>query len=439
VSLTLPSIVRIADANYIMVVTLLSILANHAIAIPLCPSFPDLELRYVLNHSQSLLLLASDRYQEKASGVLKEGLDREPIYRKVDKRTESSGAAEPVALESSPEDGGGMMLYTSGTTSRPVYCKWQWALLFKANTAQKGVLLPQKVLTAQCQSLLKAWNYSSSDYLLHVLPLHHIHGTVNAILAPLFAGSAIEFMFPFNTQNLWERLAKPITPEGQGRMEKITFFTAVPTMYSRLISAHPLLSPALQEASTLAMSPANLRLNISGSAALPTPIKSAWTKLSAGNVLLERYGMTEVGMALSCGLDFQDRVDGSVGWPLPSVQIRLVDTDTKEVIPIGQELDAAGKERHGEIQLRGPTIFEEYWGSPELTAKEFVEDSDGRGNWFKTGDVAIRRNIGGAGGGKQCWTKGPLYFIQGRMSADIIKSGGEKISALEVEREMLTL
>ncbi|KAB8302746.1 hypothetical protein EYC80_006097 [Monilinia laxa] len=111
--------------------------------------------------------------------------------------------------------------------------------------------------------------------------------------------------------------------------------------------------------------------------------------------------MTEVGMALSCGLSPTDRVDGSVGWPLPTVQVRLVDTETHEVILPGAELDAAGKERDGEIQLRGPTIFKEYWRNPEATQKEHVDDPDGGGRWFKTGDVAV--------------------------------------SALEVEREMLSL
>ena len=149
--------------------------------------------------------------------------------------------------------------------------------------------------------------------------------------------------------------------------------------------------------------------------------------------------MTEVGMALSCGLDFADRVDASVGWPLPSVQARLADLDTGEIIQPGEELTADGHERSGEVQLRGPTIFQEYWRNPEATASEFVDDQTGGGKWFKTGDVAIRRPVSGAGNSSQPWAKGPMYFIQGRKSADIIKSGGEKVSALEVERELLSL
>ncbi|KAJ4421902.1 hypothetical protein N0V82_003502, partial [Gnomoniopsis sp. IMI 355080] len=189
----------------------------------------------------------------------------------------------------------------------------------------------------------------------------------------------------------------------------------------------------------------HLRLSISGSAALPTPVKRAWADLSHGNVLLERFGMTEVGMALSCGLAFADRVDGSVGWPLPTVEARLVDTDTHEVIAPGEEIDpATGRERAGEIQLRGPTVFRAYWRNPEATAKEFVDGEDGKGKWFKTGDVAVRKTVPSAGKNaavqeSQDWTGGDMYFILGRKSADIIKSGGEKVSALEVERELLSL
>lgn len=303
-------------------------------------------------------------------------------------------------------------------------------------------MLPESVLTAQAKSLIEAWSYSPEDHLLHVLPLHHIHGTVNALITPLLAGSTIEFLFPFNANAVWERFAAPfLSPEsGQEHVkEKITFFTVVPTIYNRLLASHSSLSSSVQEASKKAISPEFMRLNISGSAALPTPTKDAWTTLSSGNVLLERYGMTEVGMALSCGLGYNDRVDGCVGWPLPSVQARLVDTENHEVIPVGEEIGKDGKEREGEIQLRGPTIFKEYWRNEKATSEEFVDGDDKRGRWFKTGDVATRRHIDGAGKGEQRWARGPMYFIKGRKSVDIIKTGGEKVSALEIERELLSL
>lgn len=402
--------------------TLLSILASHAVAVPLSPTFPAHELRYIIDQSESFMLLSSNKFQEKADEVLKEGIESNPINYRQEKIVMGK-TDDHVTLEDAKSEEGGIMLYTSGTTNRP-----------------KGVLLSQDILTAQSMSLLEAWNYSDQDVLLHVLPLHHIHGTINALLTPLLAGSTIEFQFPFNATAAWERLAAPFLPNADPIKRPITFLTVVPTIYTRLLSSHTSLSPELKQAGRAALAPSNMRLNISGSAALPTPVKSAWTELSGGNVLLERYGMTEVGMALSCGLSFEDRVDGSVGWPLPSVQARLVDTETGQVIKEGEEMDATtGRERHGEIQLRGPTVFREYWKNAEATAKEFVKDDDGQGSWFKTGDVAVRRKVQGAGKGKQDWAKGPLYFIQGRKSADIIKTGGEKVSALEVEREMLSL
>ena len=305
---------------------------------------------------------------------------------------------------------------------------------------QKGVLLNTRSLTAQAESLNKAWRYASRDHLLHVLPLHHIHGTVNALLAPLFAGSTVEFMFPFDADAVWSRFAAPFLQHDPNRVEKpVTFFTVVPTIYNRLLASHPNLSPELQEATKEAITTKNLRLSISGSAALPTPTKQAWTDLSGGNVLLERYGMTEVGMALSCGLAIQDRVDGSVGWPLPGVEARLAEIETGKIIPLGEEIAEDGREREGEIQLRGPTIFEEYWRNEKATVEEFVFAEDGKGKWFKTGDVATRRIFDGSGQSDQEWAKGPMYFIRGRKSTDIIKTGGEKVSALEIERELLSL
>jgi acyl-CoA synthetase (AMP-forming)/AMP-acid ligase II len=123
--------------------------------------------------------------------------------------------------------------------------------------------------------------------------------------------------------------------------------------------------------------------------------------------------MTEIGMGISCGLDPNKRPDGSVGWPLPGVEVRLVDQES------GRVIDSADED--GMIEIKGQNVFFEYWKQPAETAKAFTRDG-----WFKTGDIA-RRDRNGA------------YFIQGRESVDVIKSGGYKISALEVERTMLTL
>lgn len=401
------------DQRLIHAVTFLAILASHAIAVPLAPSFPPSELRYVLDHSQSCALLSSAKFAKLASEVLKEDLESKPKSVQLEKIQQGSQDTSSIEWTEDITTGeSGLMLYTSGTTARP-----------------KGVLLHQSVLAAQALSLLEAWKYSPKDRLLHVLPLHHIHGTVNALVTPLMAGSTIEFLFPFTTDGVWNRLAAPFLPDAKLSQPRITFLTAVPTVWSRLIQSHPQLLEETQKATKTAINRQNLRLNISGSAALPTPTKQAWTDLSSGNVLLERYGMTEVGMALSCGLDDNDRIDGAVGWPLPSVEARLVDPDTHETISDNQE------DKSGEIQLRGPTIFRGYWQNPEATAKEFTTDG-----WFKTGDMAVRKTHSNTGTGSSgSWAQGPAYHILGRQSADIIKTGGEKVSALEIERQLLSL
>ncbi|POS85167.1 hypothetical protein EPUL_002133, partial [Erysiphe pulchra] len=401
-------------------VSLLSIIGAHSLALPLCSTFPVSELQYILNQSQTKILLASSKFQTKAKQALDACDQSRPRLIEIEKKM-GDPTYQKISLDDSLGPEAGLILYTSGTTNRP-----------------KGVLLPQSVMAAQSKSLITAWKQSSNDHLLHVLPLHHIHGVVNGILAPLFAGSRIEFLFPFNATAVWERMAAPFLSHPK-ISEKITYITAVPTIYSRLLATYQQLSPEVQIAAKQGISPLNLRLNISGSAALPTSIKRAWKELSNGNILLERYGMTEIGMALSCGLANQDRVDGSVGWPLPDVQVRLVDTETNKVIHPGEEFDELGRERDGEIQIRGPNVFKEYFQNVAATVSEHVESDDGLGRWFKTGDIAVRRTVEGAGHSDQEWARGPMYFIRGRKSCDIIKSGGEKVSALEVERELLLL
>ncbi|KAJ6018248.1 AMP-dependent synthetase/ligase [Penicillium sp. IBT 35674x] len=411
----------LAENSYDYVVTLLAIFASDAIALPLSPSFPVGELQYIMDNSQAKVLLATEKYADKASQILKAGLELEPLF-DVRRKINIGSGAESVHLDSREQTSSGMMLYTSGTTNRP-----------------KGVLIPESAIAAQASSLIQAWHYSPQDRLLHLLPLHHIHGVVNATITPIISGSSIEFMYPFNPEQVWRRLAAPFLPSEETK-SKITFLTAVPTIYNRLMSSFQSLPPDIQSAAQKGVHPDHLRLNISGSAALPTPTKEKWSSLSGGNVLLERFGMTEVGMAISCGLDPADRVDGSVGWPLPGVEARLVDTETDQVIPVGQETDANGRALEGEIQLRGETIFREYWGNEKATAESFVKADDNGKPWFRTGDVATRRVVDGVGKGSSGeWAQGPMYFISGRKSVDIIKTGGEKVSALEVERELLSL
>jgi acyl-CoA synthetase (AMP-forming)/AMP-acid ligase II len=278
------------------------------------------------------------------------------------------------------------MIYTSGTTSKP-----------------KGCVTTHKNITFQARCLVEAWKYSPSDHLIHVLPLHHVHGIINGLTASFLSGATVEMYPRFDPQVIWNRW------QDQGSS---TMFMAVPTIYSRLIDYFEVNIRGTDKEAAARSGANALRLVVSGSAALPTPIKTKFAAIT-GQTLLERYGMTEIGMALSCALDVDKRIDGSVGWPLPGVQVRLVDKDTGAIIKSANE--------DGMIEIKGDNVFLEYWRQPDATAREFTADG-----WFKTGDVARRDDTG-------------AYFIQGRASVDLIKSGGYKISALEVERKMLGL
>ena len=183
-----------------------------------------------------------------------------------------------------------------------------------------------------------------------------------------------------------------------------TVFMAVPTIYVKLIQA--LESKSEEERETIIHEFSKLRLMISGSAALPASVHEKWTELT-GQKLLERYGMTEIGMALSNPFHGERR-PGAVGQPLPKVEARL---KTEEGDLVTEEGEA------GEIQVRGPGVFHEYWNKPGVTKDSF---DDG---WFITGDMAVIET--------------GYYRIMGRLSVDIIKSGGYKLSALEIEASLL--
>ncbi len=180
---------------------------------------------------------------------------------------------------------------------------------------------------------------------------------------------------------------------------RITLFMAVPTIYEKLIAFWD--SASLEEKRKMSESCSRLRLMVSGSAPLAVSTFNRWKGIS-GHMLLERYGMTEIGMALSNPL-YGKRIPGYVGRPLPGVEIRLVDDDSKEV----------REGTPGEIQVRGPGVFLEHWKDPDATQKAFKD------GWFCTGDIALEEN--------------GVYCILGRKSVDIIKTGRYKVSALEVE------
>lgn len=266
-----------------------------------------------------------------------------------------------------------VLLYTSGTTGRP-----------------KGAIHTHAGLQAQIESLVEAWELRADDRLLHCLPLHHTHGLVNALLCPLWVGACCEMAPRFDPTDVWGRLAAGAT----------TLVMAVPTMYRRLLAELDAADAATRR--TWADGARQLRLAISGSAPLPVTVFDGWRR-ATGHALLQRYGMTETGMILSQSVR-HDRGPGGVGGPLPGVDVRLEAEGGGEA-PEGQP---------GEVFVRSAGMFRGYWDQPEATAAVLGDDG-----WFRTGDVAVRE----AGG----------YRVVGRRELDLIKTGGERVSALEVE------
>ena len=263
-------------------------------------------------------------------------------------------------------------------------------------------MLSHTNLRAHTTSLVAAWEWTHADRILHVLPLHHLHGLGNKLLCALWAGASVAFSPPAPAE-VWARL-------GRAEQDGLTLFMAVPTNYALLLREAERRGAEDELIRDGAGGARGLRLMVSGSMALPTPVLERWRQLT-GHTLLERYGMSELGMALSNPL-YGKRVLGAVGAPLPGVEVEIRDPSSGEEV-------AAGDELGGELRVRGAGVFKEYFRRPDATAAAF--DKDG---WFLTGDHA------------SC-SKDGVYKILGRASVDVIKSAGYKISALEIERELL--
>jgi malonyl-CoA/methylmalonyl-CoA synthetase len=337
------------------------------IAVPLCITYPLPSLTYVIEDTQADCVITGPEYE----AILHEYvLEKQLRWLTL---TDLQKAVAPKSLPEISSDRGAMILYTSGTTSLP-----------------KGVLSTHANIESQVSTLIEAWNWRAEDHTLCLLPLHHVHGIINVMSCALWAGATVHFLHPFDAKQVFELFL-------QG---KINVFMAVPTIYFKLITEFE--SRSESEQSQLHECLKRFRLMVSGSAALPVSVMETWQKIS-GHYLLERYGMTEIGMAISNPYDGERRA-GYIGKPLPGVLARLVDEQNQPVAP----------DQPGEIQIKGPSVFKEYWGKAEATAKSFTADG-----WFKTGDIAVIEE--------------GYFRILGRDSVDIIKSGGYKISALEIE------
>lgn len=337
------------------------------IIVPLCPLHPLPSLQYTIENSGASMLIVEDAYWNLLEPLAAEMQLKICSVETILKKT------VPKSLPQINPNRRAMMLYTSGTTSLP-----------------KGVVTTHSNINFQIKTLVEAWQWTKEDYTLNVLPLHHVHGLINITSCALWVGACCEFLPKFDAATVFS-----LFEQGQ-----INVFMAVPTIYFKLIAYYDNASSSEQQKLSQVLQ--KFRLMVSGSAALPVPVLEKWRSIS-GHTLLERYGMTEIGMAISNPYQGERRA-GHIGQALPNVQIRLVNENGV----VTNESEA------GEIQIKGPNVFLEYWQKPEATTKAFTQDG-----WFLSGDIAILEN--------------GYYKILGRDSVDIIKSGGYKISALEIE------
>ena len=316
-----------------------------AIFLPLNPAYPAAELRYFLADSEARLLIADRHKRHQIKTIQSElpSLEQSVFINPSESWESQVSLFAPQAKMPLPTDPDqtAMMLYTSGTTSRP-----------------KGALITHGNLTANIASLHEAWGWRDDDVLLHVLPIFHVHGLVVALHGALHAGATAFLLPTFDAATALELL----------RSRRFSVFMGVPTMHRRLY----------QLAGERRYDLSHLRLMTSGSDRLPDDLFFGYRN-TFNVTLLERYGMTETGMNLSNPLHGERRV-GSVGLPLPGVSARIVDPAIETPLPDGEV---------GEVQIKGAHVFKGYWRQPQKTAEAFTKDG-----WLRTGDMGLREPDG---------------------------------------------
>jgi malonyl-CoA/methylmalonyl-CoA synthetase len=282
--------------------------------------------------------------------------------------------SDTIELTELPGEAPALIVYTSGTTGPP-----------------KGVVLPRRAIASNLDALARAWEWTERDVVAHALPLFHVHGLIVGVLGPLRRGGAVHHLGRFSTAAVAAAL------DGAA-----TMLFGVPTMYHRL-------AEDCAADSALAAAVGRARLLVSGSAALPAADHERIAR-STGQRVVERYGLTETLMNCSVRASGERR-PGTVGPPVDGVEVRLLDdSGTPGVaVPDGQL---------GEIEVRGPNLFLGYLNRPDATAEVL------RDGWFRTGDLAVREPDG-------------YLRIVGRRATDLIKSGGYKIGAGEIENVLL--
>jgi malonyl-CoA/methylmalonyl-CoA synthetase len=362
------------DKSAEAIVLYLACLRAGAVYLPLNTAYTLAELEYFISDAEPRIVVCRP---ERAAEI-------EPLAARFGAVTETLGtdgvtgtliecadlcdpAFEDVAR--GPDDLAAI-LYTSGTTGR-----------------SKGAMLSHGNLASNAGTLVREWRFTDQDVLLHALPIFHTHGLFVATNVTLMAGSSMIFLSRFDAD--WMMRLMP----------RATVMMGVPTFYVRLLQ-----NPALSRETT-----AHMRLFISGSAPLLAETHEAWSART-GHRILERYGMTETNMNTSNPYD-GDRLAGTVGFPLPGVEIRITDPETGAALPQGSV---------GMVEIRGPNVFKGYWRMPEKTAAELRKDG-----FFISGDLGM---IDGRG----------YLHIVGR-GKDLVITGGYNVYPKEVETELDSL
>jgi malonyl-CoA/methylmalonyl-CoA synthetase len=341
-----------------------------AIGVPLNPGFKQSEMVYLLEDTGAKLVLA--------------GSEQEAIIKEIDPRLNTVVIATerpyqdldffrsaPDSMpkgEIGPEDTA-LIIYTSGTTGKP-----------------KGAILTQKNLFHDASNIIRIWEIAESDVLCHALPLFHVHGLCFALHTALMAGSHVLMFDEFSPEKVTGVLTKK---EGE---DACTLFMAVPSMYGKM----------MDHVGEKILDFEHIRLWTSGSAPL-LPRDFEKIKRVFGKEPVEREGMSETGMNFSNPLRGV-RKPGSIGLPLPDLQVRVVDPEKLVDVSPGQT---------GEIWLKGPVVTPGYWRNHEETTRAFEK------GWFRTGDLGRIDEDG-------------YYYLTDRIK-NIIISGGENISPKEVE------